>query len=175
MQAMWVQSLVEEDPLEEGMMIHSSILAWRIPWTEEPGGPQSKASQSEMTEHVCVCVRAHTHTHTHTHTPSQGLCTALPCVCFLQGFSHAVSSTSRFLNIHIPEGPLPRTLSKVGSLVSQLVSIKTPSSFIYLSLLTWNYTSMMCLSHWNVSSLKAGWCVSAFLWYTQCWLQSKLA
>ena len=30
-----------EDPLEEGMIIHSSILAWRIPWTEEPGGPQS--------------------------------------------------------------------------------------------------------------------------------------
>jgi len=30
-----------EDPLKEGMIIHSSILAWRIPWTEEPGGPQS--------------------------------------------------------------------------------------------------------------------------------------
>ena len=34
---MWVQSLGEEDPLEEGMASHSSILAWRIPWTEEPG------------------------------------------------------------------------------------------------------------------------------------------
>ena len=33
-----VQSLSQEDPLEEGMAIHSSILAWRIPWTEEPGG-----------------------------------------------------------------------------------------------------------------------------------------
>ena len=35
----WVQSLGLEDPLEEGMATHSSILAWRIPWTEKPGGP----------------------------------------------------------------------------------------------------------------------------------------
>ena len=34
-----------EDPLEEEMATHSSILAWRIPWTEKPGGPQSKGSQ----------------------------------------------------------------------------------------------------------------------------------
>ena len=34
---MWVQSLGQEDPLEEGMTIHSITLAWRIPWTEEPG------------------------------------------------------------------------------------------------------------------------------------------
>ena len=37
----WVQSLGQEDPLEEGMSTHSSILAQRIPWTEEPGGLQS--------------------------------------------------------------------------------------------------------------------------------------
>ena len=36
-----VQPLDQEDPLEESMAIHSSILAWRIPWTEEPGGLQS--------------------------------------------------------------------------------------------------------------------------------------
>ena len=41
----WVQSLVWEDPLEEAMATHSSILAWRIPWTEEPGGLYSIASQ----------------------------------------------------------------------------------------------------------------------------------
>ena len=41
----WVQSLGGEDPLEEGMAIHSSILAWRILWTEEPGGLQSRGSQ----------------------------------------------------------------------------------------------------------------------------------
>ena len=40
-----VQSLDREDPLEEGMATHSSILAWRIPWTEEPGGLQSMGSQ----------------------------------------------------------------------------------------------------------------------------------
>ena len=39
------QSLGQEDPLEEGMETHSSILAWRIPWTEEPGGLQSMGSQ----------------------------------------------------------------------------------------------------------------------------------
>ena len=44
---MWVQSLGWEDPLEEGMVIHSSVLAWRIPWTEEPGGLQSIGSQRE--------------------------------------------------------------------------------------------------------------------------------
>jgi len=37
-QAMWVRSLSEEDPLEEGMATHSSILAWRIPWTKDPAG-----------------------------------------------------------------------------------------------------------------------------------------
>ena len=41
----WVQSLSQEDPLEEGMAIHSSILGWRIKWTEEPGRLQSKGSQ----------------------------------------------------------------------------------------------------------------------------------
>ena len=41
----WVQSLGWEDPLEKGMATHSSFLAWRIPWTEEPGGLQSLGSQ----------------------------------------------------------------------------------------------------------------------------------
>ena len=41
MQETWVQSLGQEDPLEKGMATHSSILAWRIPWTEEPDGLQS--------------------------------------------------------------------------------------------------------------------------------------
>ena len=40
-----VQSLGREDPLEEKMATHSSILAWKIPWTEEPGGLQSTGSQ----------------------------------------------------------------------------------------------------------------------------------
>ena len=45
MQETWVQSLGQEDPLEKGMATHSSILAWRILWTEEPSGLQSMGSQ----------------------------------------------------------------------------------------------------------------------------------
>ena len=45
MQKTWIQSLGREDPLEEGMATHSSILAWRIPWTEEPGGLQTMGWQ----------------------------------------------------------------------------------------------------------------------------------
>ena len=45
MQETWIQSLGWEDALEEGLTTHSSNLAWRIPWTEEPGGLQSTGSQ----------------------------------------------------------------------------------------------------------------------------------
>ena len=58
-----VQSLGREDPLEKGMVIHSSILAWRIPWTEEPGYSPWGHKESDTTERL-----THTHTHTHTHT-----------------------------------------------------------------------------------------------------------
>ena len=47
MQETLVQSLGQEDPLEEGVVTHSSILAWRIPWTEEPGRLQSMQLQSQ--------------------------------------------------------------------------------------------------------------------------------
>ena len=45
MRETWVRSLGQEDPLEKEMTTHSSILAWRIPWTEESGGLQSTGSQ----------------------------------------------------------------------------------------------------------------------------------
>ena len=45
-----VQSLGQEDPLEKEMATHSSILAWRIPWTEEPGRLQSIGSELDTTE-----------------------------------------------------------------------------------------------------------------------------
>ena len=45
MQETWVRSLGQEDPLEKEMAIHSSTLAWKIPWMEEPGGLQSMGSQ----------------------------------------------------------------------------------------------------------------------------------
>ena len=51
MQETWAQSLGWEDPLDKGMATHSSILAWRFPWTEEPGWQQSVGLQeSDMTE-----------------------------------------------------------------------------------------------------------------------------
>ena len=58
--AMWeteVRSLGREDLLENGIATHSSILAWRIPWTEEPGGLQSMGSQeSDTTERPTLSV-----------------------------------------------------------------------------------------------------------------------
>ena len=47
MQETQVQSLGQENPLEKGMSTHSNILAWRIPWTEEPGGLQYTELQSQ--------------------------------------------------------------------------------------------------------------------------------
>ena len=59
MQKTWVQFLGQEDPLEKEMATHSSMLAWKIPWTQEPGRLQSMGSQeSDTTE------RLNTHTHT---------------------------------------------------------------------------------------------------------------
>ena len=46
MQKTWVRSLGQEDPLEKGMATHFSILAWEIPWTEEPGGLESMELQT---------------------------------------------------------------------------------------------------------------------------------
>ena len=56
---MWVRSLGGEDPLEEEMATHYSILAWRMPWSEEPGGLQSvhgvKKSQTQPSTHTLTC------------------------------------------------------------------------------------------------------------------------
>ena len=65
MQETQVRSLVQEDPLEKEMAPHSSVLAWRIPWTEEPGGLQSTGShrvrhdlgpKQQKHKHTCVCM-----------------------------------------------------------------------------------------------------------------------
>ena len=61
-QEMLVQSLGWEGPLEEEMATHSSILAWKAPWTEEPGGPQSMGSQSQTrmsTQHIFKATDCH--------------------------------------------------------------------------------------------------------------------
>ena len=54
MQEMWVWSLGWEDPLEKERATHSSVLAWRIPQTEEPGGPQATGSQRAGHNRVCM-------------------------------------------------------------------------------------------------------------------------
>ena len=62
----WVWPLGWEDPLEQEMTTYSSILAWRIPWTEEPGGLRSIALQrvrNNWSDLVHACAHAHTHTH----------------------------------------------------------------------------------------------------------------
>ena len=65
MQETWVQSLGREDLLEKEMATHFSILAWKIPWMEEPGRIQSIGHKEwDTTEQL------NTHTHTHTHTMS---------------------------------------------------------------------------------------------------------
>ena len=89
MRESWIWPLGWEDPLEEGITTHSSILAWKIPGTEEPGGLQSMKSQrvrhDRVTEYAFMYFilanhflyktisfnpnqNTHTHTHTHTHT-----------------------------------------------------------------------------------------------------------
>ena len=59
MQEPQVRSLGQEDPVEKGMGSHSRILAWKISWTEEPGGLQSMVLHSDTAEQL-------THTHTHS-------------------------------------------------------------------------------------------------------------
>ena len=55
------------------MATHSIVLAWEMPWTEEPGGLQSKShKESDMAEHAHACT--HTHTHTHTHSVWNSAC-----------------------------------------------------------------------------------------------------
>ena len=60
---MWVWSLGRQDPLEEGMATHSSILAWRIPWTKEPGGLQSIGLHSveHWSDWTCILISFITH------------------------------------------------------------------------------------------------------------------
>ena len=61
-QKMWVRFLGQEDPLEEDMATYSSILAWRIPWTEETGG--LSLSVHRIAESATTEATEHTHTHT---------------------------------------------------------------------------------------------------------------
>ena len=69
-QEIWVRSLGQEDPLEKEMAIHSSTLAWKIPWTEESGRPQSMGSQRVRHNQV---TNTHEHRLTHMSIPTPPL------------------------------------------------------------------------------------------------------
>ena len=84
-QETWIQILGQEDPLEKGLATHSSILAWRIPWTEEPDGLQSMGLQ-----------RVRCNGATNTHTPLNNSYQHFTCVSTLEYhtlFSSAQMST----------------------------------------------------------------------------------
>ena len=72
---MCVQSMGQEYPLEEEMATHSTIIAWKIPWTEEPGGLQSMGSQSRTQVST-----AHTRTHACAHARMHACLFRLQCV-----------------------------------------------------------------------------------------------
>ena len=82
MQETWVQSLGQEDPLEEGMALHSSILAWSIPWREEPGRLQSMGLQrlghNWATEHPPIQEALGLLHYKSQHKESQDLATCRP-------------------------------------------------------------------------------------------------
>ena len=63
MRETWVRSLGRKDPLEKEMAAHSSALAWRTPWTEEPGGLQSTGSQRAGRDRMAKLFSLHTQTH----------------------------------------------------------------------------------------------------------------
>ena len=65
---MQVQTLGQEDALEEGMAPHSSVLAWRIPWAEEPGGLQFTGSQRVGHDCSDLALTPYIYIYTHTHT-----------------------------------------------------------------------------------------------------------
>ena len=71
----WVPFLGWEDPLEKEMVTHCSIFAWRIPWTEEPGGLQSMGLQcwTWWSDWAWACARMDRHTHTHRNKISLAL------------------------------------------------------------------------------------------------------
>ena len=66
----WVQSLGQEDPLEQEVATHSCIVTSKIPWTEEPGRVQSKELQRAAHD----LAHAHAHTHTHPENKTESLC-----------------------------------------------------------------------------------------------------
>ena len=102
MQEMWVSSLGQEDPLEKGVATHSRILAWKIPWTEEPGGLWSMRSQ-RVRHHWSKWTHHHITIHSLQAKPT-GFFSPFPWgfVLWILHFLFSSSNASSFLNVPLP-------------------------------------------------------------------------
>ena len=135
----WVRSLGWKDPLEEGMATHSSILAWRILWTEEPGGLQSMGLQRiGQTEWLS------------TKHWLYSLC------CTVYSYSLLILSIMDFTYLSpIPLLPLTSSISPLGPLVYSLYLYSLSPSFLLYSLLLLLLSSFsrvwLCATPWTAA------------------------
>ena len=137
MQETWVQPLGREDPLEKGMVIHSSILTCRIPWTEEPGRLQSRGSQrvgqtEHLTLHFSLSLRK----------------------AFLSLL--AIFWNSAFKRVYLSFSPLPFT----SLLFSVICKASSDNHFAFLHFF---FLGMVFITPW----VKAVYCHPAYLTYMQ--------
>ena len=116
MREAWVWSLGWEDPLEENTATHSSILAWKIPWTEEPGGLQSTGSQ--RVEHEW------TYTHTAEFACLSQRQAVLPCPFILAEFPPRLSSVLQLI--------FPETINSVTGCAGSSKGGRSLGTLIYL-------------------------------------------
>ena len=128
----WVRSLGQEDPLEKEMATHSRILAWRIPWMEEPGGLQSMGLQSR--------------------TRLSNL-TSLNYFTILYWFCHT-STWIRHRYTHVPL-PEPPTLLPPRTIPLGRLSTPAPSIQYHASNLEWRFVSYMTLYMFQCHSPKS--------------------
>ena len=122
-----------EDPLEMGMATDSNILAWRIPWTEEPGGLQSTGSQeSNMTEHVISLMYLYVYKHT---CILNNLCNLLFYVLLYNVLSHSCNNSKVSTNY---------TFFYSVKILDYINSMKTRKSELHYKLYMLNYWWLNC-------------------------------
>ena len=148
MRETWVRSLGREDPLEKEMAIHFSILAWRIPWTEEPGGLQSTGSQrvghdwatSLYAKSTCLIACTPLSPELHIYWPSP-----LPLQHFLRAIWNAVSRAIVFI---LPPKRFHSQLSCCALLKSTCITMICYFYFLpsHVSTNSWGYASRKKIS-----------------------------
>ena len=144
MQETRVQSLGQEDPLEKGMAIYSSILAWRIPQTEEPGGLQSMGSQRVRHDWPTNTLTFHTHKR---HGPLQMRACNFNSWSFILNLVHTWPSC--------PKIPIPSYMVPTRSWPSSLCYIYF-MPYWFLSRLLFISSALICLYCYNKTP-QAGW------------------